>query len=308
MNPGRVRTYNTLSAVDFRLADLEPIPPPDSVLFVRPTFFDVVYEINPHMKGRIGSVDTGAAQKQWSDVVEAYRSLGVDVHVIEGRQGLPDMVFCANQTLPGVEPDHRRSIIRARMLADQRRKEVPHVEDFFVSQGYRVHPAPDVPFEGMGDALWHYGRRLVWFGHGYRSGEKAAHDVATRLSVPVISLRLVESLLYHLDTCLSILDEETAMWVPSAFDEEGAALLHALIPRLIEVPLEEAASGLACNAHCPDGHHVIIQQGCSETVQRLRNHGFEVIERETGEFLKSGGSVYCMKQMFWSNGGSKSTL
>ena len=36
-----------------------------SVLMVRPTHYDVVYEINPHMKGNIGSVDVQNAMTQW---------------------------------------------------------------------------------------------------------------------------------------------------------------------------------------------------------------------------------------------------
>ena len=31
----------------------------------------------------------------------------------------------------------------------------------------------------------------------------------------------------------------------------------------------------------------------------LREAGFEVVELDTDEYLKSGGSVFCMKLMYW---------
>jgi N-dimethylarginine dimethylaminohydrolase len=44
---------------------------------------------------------------------------------------------------------------------------------------------------------------------------------------------------------------------------------------------------------------VLIQEGCDGTVDRLRAHGFVPVELDTSEFLKAGGSVFCMKQMIW---------
>jgi N-dimethylarginine dimethylaminohydrolase len=85
-----------------------------------------------------------------------------------------------------------------------------------------------------------------------------------------------------------------------AFTDEGWLLLNRVFTRLVEVPLGEADSpGFACNAHCPDGAHVIIQQGSPVTVQRLKDLGFHVIELSTEEFIKSGGSVFCMKLQFF---------
>ena len=119
------------------------------------------------------------------------------------------------------------------------------------------------------------------------------------LDVTGILLELADETLYHLDTCLSVLDRTTALWVPSAFTSESAEMVERLIPTLIEVPTDEATSLLACNAHCPDATHVLIQSGCDITNSCLRNAGFEVVEVDTSEFLKSGGSVFCMKQMMW---------
>ena len=65
--------------------------------------------------------------------------------------------------------------------------------------------------------------------------------------------------------------------------------------RRIEVDAGEARTRLACNACGPDGRHVLLPAGAPITAKRLRAEGFEVIEVDTEEFLKAGGSVFCMK-------------
>jgi N-dimethylarginine dimethylaminohydrolase len=151
----------------------------------------------------------------------------------------------------------------------------------------------------MGDALWHPGRYLLWGGYGFRT-DRAAYDViAERLDVTVLALHLSDPDFYHLDTCLSPLDETTALYVSAAFDDDALALIELGFETLIEVPDQEARTLLAGNAHSPDGTHVLIQEGCTETNRRLRAAGYEPVELATDEFLKAGGSVFCMKQMYW---------
>jgi N-dimethylarginine dimethylaminohydrolase len=44
---------------------------------------------------------------------------------------------------------------------------------------------------------------------------------------------------------------------------------------------------------------VLIQEGCTETNARLSAAGFSPVPLDTSEFIKAGGSVFCMKQMVW---------
>ncbi|MDQ7040680.1 MAG: arginine deiminase family protein [Rhodothermus sp.] len=294
--------YWEADQLDFTVETTPPMPPPRQVLMVSPDHFDVVYVINPYMEGHVGKVDRARAARQWAALRDTYQQLGFEVHVLKGVPELPDMVFCANQTLPFRRTNDQRGVVLSRMHAPQRRAEVPHVAHFFGQQGYVLVSIPEnVPgsFEGMGDALWHPGHALLWGGYGFRTDRTIYAWLAQTLEVRVVALRLTDPDFYHLDTCLSLLDAGTALYVPAAFDEEGRALLQRLIPNLIPVPEHEARKLLACNAHCPDGRHVLIQQGCTETVARLRAAGFEPIELDTSEFLKSGGSVFCMKLMFF---------
>ncbi|MFN3596770.1 MAG: dimethylarginine dimethylaminohydrolase family protein [Rubricoccaceae bacterium] len=281
---------------------LPAVPRPGRVLMTSPEHFEVAYVINPHMEGNLGAVDPARARAQWAALRDAYERLGFPVSVVPGQPGLPDMVFCANQTLPYLTPGGARGVVASRMHAPQRAGEVPYFEAFFAGEGYAVHTLdPDLPgtFEGMGDALWHPGRYLLWGGYGYRTSRQVYDRFAEKLGFPVVPLALTDPDFYHLDTCLCPLDEHTALLFPGAFDDEGLATIRAHFRRTIEAPEDEARRLFACNAHSPDGRHVLIQRGCARTNDLLRAGGYEVVEVDTDEFLKSGGSVFCMKLMFW---------
>jgi N-dimethylarginine dimethylaminohydrolase len=270
--------YASVSEIDFEFSEIDDQPLPGHVLMVRPDHYQVEYVINPHMEDSVGTVDAQSARSQWEDLAQTYTTLGFRLHEIDGDRECPDMVFCANQTLPGLDVRRRRRLMPSNMASEQREPEVKHFETFFSGVGYQVSElAGGHLLEGCGDAIWHHDLRLLWCGHGFRSGAPAYAQVCDLFGVRGVLLELVDPALYHLDTCLSIINRETALWVPSAFSSESAELIHELVPRLIEVPREEAIGLLACNAHSPDGKHVIIQSGCLQTASLLHHNGCTMI-------------------------------
>ena len=266
-----------------------------------PTFFDIEYVINPFMRNNLGTIDRSLALEQWTAIGETYRRIGFDVQTITPVAGLPDMVFTANQTFPAELLDGTKAVVMSIMRNAPRKAEVAYFQEWYTNAGYRVIRIPESVhgFEGNGDAQWHIEHRMIYGGWGIRTSREAYEVISDALQVPVVLLELIDERFYHLDTCLSQLDASTALYVPEAFAPEGRALLQRAFPRLIEVPLVEAITGLACNGHCPDGKHFIVQQGAVHTRRRVEAAGFTVIEVESGEFIKSGGSVYCMKMMVW---------
>lgn len=284
----------------FTLAEIPSMPLPKEALMVTPEHFTVEYVINPHMEGHIGNVDRQKAAAEWQAVRSAFVDAGIKVHDIQGQPGLPDMVFCANQSLPFVTVNGDKHVFMSIMHAEQRKAEVGYIEQWYRANDYAIHhfDASQIrDFEGMGDAIWHSGKRLLWGGYGFRSSLDAYRTVSEAFGVPVIALELKHPAFYHLDTCFCMLNSKTALLYPDAFTDQGLALIRALIPNLIEANQYEAEELFACNATCPDGQHVIIQQGCTEVNNKLREHGFTVVEVSTDEYRKSGGSVFCMKMM-----------
>ena len=263
------------------------------ILRCTPTYYDVVYSINPHMKP--GEASPTKAQEQWKAIDEVYGKIGVEVEHIEGQPGLPDMVFSANQMLHFRFPDGRLGVIMANMVHPERRGEVPFFARWFEERGYNVFFLPDtVRFEGMGDVFYHADRSFLWGGWGFRTDKEAHELIAEITGLPVRSLHLVNSHFYHLDTCLCVLNEHTAMIYRDAFDDESYAKLKEVYSDLIEVS-EQDAMNFVCNAHCPDRKHVLLQRGRVEVENHLRQRGFTPIPLETREFLKAGGSVTCLR-------------
>jgi len=288
--------------IDFSIDDLPVMPQPNRVLMVKPTYFDVEYVINPHMKGFIGGVDKMQAQNEWDHLADAFREFGYEVIIIDGQRNLPDMVFSANQSLPFIDEDGSLKAVMSIMQSDERKGEVPHIETALQALGYEtVHLEKDSvsEFEGMGDAIWHFQRKLLWGGYGFRTSSEAYRQISGLFDIPVIALELTDDYFYHLDTCFCSLNETSVLIYPQAFTEEGLEIIHKLYPTVIEATTYEAKSQFAVNAACPDGRNVLIQQGCTDINRKLRNNGFKVHEFSTYEFIKSGGSVFCMKLMLW---------
>lgn len=278
----------------------QPVRPPSTrVLMADPEHFRIEYVINPHMAGNVGTVDRKLARKQWEELKAVYEGLGYRVDVLEAAEGLPDLVFIANQTFPTQPVDGPPAVILSNMHAPQRRPEVPYVARWFEAQGWKTLEIadPESHFEGMGDATWHPGRRLIYGGYGWRTTHNAYSQRAYLVDAPVVALELQDIRMYHLDTCFSPLDEQTALISAEAFSAEGLEILSQCFPRLLRAPIDEAVESLAVNGHCPDGRHFIVHHAAKRTIELVRQAGYEVIEVDTSEFLKSGGSVQCMKLM-----------
>ena len=243
-----------------------PRPEATAVLMADPEHFDVEYVINPHMEGNVGNVDRALAKRQWGALRDTYAALGLTVHVLPGQPGLPDLVFTANQSFPVRTPDGRWTVIMSRMRSTHRHPEVDVVESFYAERGAHIlHLPPDLgTFESCGDCRWHPGRALIYGGHGFRTKASALRFVAETLDIPIVPLELVDPRFYHLDTCFSALDARTALVVPCAFSAEGLATLEQAFDVLIECPEDEAERFLACNGHCPDQKHFVVDAGALE--------------------------------------------
>ena len=298
---GLIRSAEEL---DFKLSQLPEFSLPNRVLMADPEYFDVEYVGNPHMAGNLGCVDRFEARIQWNRLVESYQQLGIPVDVLPAVPLLPDLVFTANQALPlppGILAEEP-SVVTSIMNSARRQAEVPEVAAFFEKAGLqleRMNPNMVPRFEGAGDVIWQPGRGLLFAASGPRSAVEAQTFLAAWTGLPIVTLRLCDERFYHLDTCLSVLDDTTAVYYPGAFDEASRALLQALFEQLIEVT-ESEAMRMVCNGHCPDKRHFLVQGGCDRVNGQLQDLGFVILELDTSEFLLSGGSVFCMKQHYWA--------
>lgn len=258
------------------------------LLVTRPTYFDVVYSINPWMHVDVDT-DAALAMRQWENLVDTFRGLGHDVQICEGAPGLPDMVFAANAgtVIDGVA-------VPAKFSTDKRAGEEGPYTDWFLAHVGRV-VEPTLVNEGEGDLLWT--GRLLLAGSGFRTDPLAHNEVAEALGVPLVPLKLVDPSFYHLDTALAVLSTasdgsaETIAYYPGAFSAGSQSALRRLYPDAI-VASRADAEWFGLNA-VSDGRNVVIPEQAPTFARQLAERGFVPVPVDVSEFRKAGGGAKC---------------
>ncbi len=247
-----------------------------------PTYFSVEYAINPWMDTST-PVDAELALAQWEHLRDTYRRLGHTVDLVEPVPGLPDMVYAANAGL----------IINGTAIVARFKHAERHGESVAYAAWMGRHGHDPVATrhvnEGQGDLL--VVGSMILAGTGFRTDLHAHAEVGNLTGMPVISLELVDPRFYHLDTALTVLDDTTIAYYPSAFTDDARAQLRRLFPDAIEVASADAYV-LGLNA-VSDGRHVVHPAQATGFAEQLHRAGFHPIGVDLSELLKGGGSVKC---------------
>jgi N-dimethylarginine dimethylaminohydrolase len=257
-----------------------------TVLMCRPDFFTVSYRINPWMHPE-DPTDTTLAVRQWTTLYEKYLELGYDVQLIDGLEGLPDMVYAANGgfVLDGIA-------YGAKFQYPERQPEGPAYMEWFAANGYQV-AEPVSTNEGEGDFL--LVGDTIYAGTGFRS-DAASHDELRKIyHREVVTLKLVDPSFYHLDTAFAVLDSTggpgSVAFLPKAFDAASLDILDERFPDAIHVNDADAAV-LGLNSFS-DGKNVIIASRATDFERQLRERGFTPHGVDLSELLLGGGGVKC---------------
>jgi N-dimethylarginine dimethylaminohydrolase len=253
-----------------------------TILMCRPTYFNVVYRINPWMDPALPT-DTSLAVAQWQTLYDTYVGLGFDVHLIEPIDGLPDMVYAANGgfVIDGIA-------YGASFTYPQRQPEGPAYMDWFGANGFDVREPAEIN-EGEGDFLLVGG--VILAGTGFRSASNSHEEVAGIYGRDVLTLRLVNPNFYHLDTAIAVLDDTNIAYLPSAFDEPSLAILRERFPDAV-IATEEDAAILGLNSYS-DGYNVVIAARATDFERQLRERSYNPIGVDLSELLLGGGGVKC---------------
>lgn len=275
-----------------------PLSTPEArpqILMCPPKYYDVVYSINPWMQPDLQKADVSLAQRQWEDL-HTIIAARADVHILEPREGLPDMVFTANAAFV-----HTNTAVIARYRYPERQPEEPDCEAWFRERGFHTI-SPPMPFEGAGDALIlddsiHPGQRKVLAGYRTRS-DISSHMLLSEVSgYPVLSLELTVPSYYHIDVCLCPLKGGYLLYSPAAFDTYGLQVIEANVPEAKRIPVtEEEGAEFACNA-VNLGDDVVMNQlacGTERLKEALAEKGFNLVATPLSEYLKAGGSAKCL--------------
>lgn len=297
-----------LHEIDFDLTQLADMESPMRILTCTPDFFEVKDVKNVHMQGNIGKASTEIAKDQWYNIKKIYQKL-VEERILLSYSELSslsdaeDMVFAANPAAAWLSSSGQKQLVLSNMVHPSRQLEVPLFKDFFQNIGYEIISIPsDLSFEGNGDLIAHPTKRLLYGGYGKRTIKSAHEYLAKKIETPIVLLQLVDDRFYHLDTCFHPIDKDTVMVCPEAFDLSSFEIIKMLFKNVIRISAQENAAffALNCNTIVKDAKRIcVIHYGSTTVYNHLQQLGFQVKEVDTSEFMKSGGSVFCMKLMYF---------
>ncbi len=248
-----------------------------------PTYFKIAYSINPWMTTGT-QVDQQKVVADWQKLVFTYQDLGYVVQFISPVKSLPDMVFSTDSAVivDGVA-------YGARFRYKERQPEAPPYFTRFEEIGLTVKPLTNTA-EGGDFRL--AGHRIL-AGYGFRTDEPAHREVEQLSGKEVVSLELVSDKYYHLDTALTVVDEDKNLiaYYEEAFSPEALQRLRTLYPDAIICEQETAnVFGLNCFA---DGKNVVITKEATKLINELKVRGYNVVSVDLGELLLAGGGGRC---------------
>jgi N-dimethylarginine dimethylaminohydrolase len=271
-------------------------------VMVRPDHFRVEYRINPFMN-LSQQPDPALTREQWDGLVTAIGAAGGEVEVVEQRPDAPDMVYAMNLGFVVERPEgplvssSAGQVVMSHMRYAERRMESSSAAAWFAGRGFSVSY---VGREGIGAHL-EAGDAFAWgdglvVGYGPRTDELGLKALATELSVRVRGLRITHPGMYHLDLAFCPLDGRRAIVCPTAFDDESAAALLALVPEPLVITEDEALTTFAANSIVIGS--TVLMPACdganARIVARLEDWGFEVVQVDVSQFHLGGGSIRCL--------------
>ena len=227
-------------------------------------------------------------------------------YVINSPQSIniPDMTFIASAglSLPRIpEP----IVILPWMKYPQRRKELPYIKDIFKDLRVKTVEFPGsakAPFEGVSEAKWFDNGNLLVMGYGFRSTKETTVIMrkllaeiyqSYGLSPPkVLAFPLQSFNYYHLDVAMLEIQPLTCIIHKAAIRPKDVQRLQA---EAISVNLIETDDTFCLNSII-DGPNLLTHTLANPELKSYLEDLTEktVVELDTSEFEKSGGSVRCL--------------
>lgn len=259
-----------------------------------------VEELNPY-SDKTNQPNVAGAVHEHAAIQDALRQAGVAVTKISAPAGCQDGVYTANWALC------RGDTAIMSSLPNMRQAEEPFAEAALRAAGKKIIKAP-YRFSGQGDAL--PCGKYLFAGSNYRTDPRMHQFVADTLGYEVISLQTIpeldnegtpvinavtgwpDSFFYDIDLAISILREDLIAWCPAAFLPDSQEKIRALPIEKIEVSLEEATQGFACNL-LSTGETVVMSDTAPQLQAAIEAHGLRTITPHIQELVKGGGFIRC---------------
>ncbi|MER2088374.1 MAG: arginine deiminase family protein [Sporosarcina sp.] len=253
------------------------------VILCQPKFMAIEEVINDVQKEyEDENINVELAMKQHKQFEELLKKHGVEVIKLPSSEKFPEQVFTRDIGFT-VGDD----IFVSEMASDIRKGEEEALEEWLEDEDISFQTTTD-HVEG-GDVI--VDRGTLFVGISSRTSIEAAKKLNADLpDYSVIPVPFDEKYL-HLDCVFNILSPEVGLIFPRAFDPRIVEMLSATY-KLIEVSEEEQFT-MGTNVLSIGDKKVFSLPQNKQVNTQMRAHGFEVIEVEFDEIIKSGGSFRC---------------
>ncbi|WP_064092926.1 dimethylarginine dimethylaminohydrolase family protein [Rossellomorea aquimaris] len=253
------------------------------VIVVSPENMSINEVINETQKHYLkDNIDIDVAVKQHQEFVETLEENGTEVIRLEPNEELNEQVFTRDIGFS----IHGHFMVSS-MSTEVRRGEEEVLVNWLTSN--------EVPYTRLlhsiegGDVL--VDEQNIWVGESGRTSELAIQSLRKQLpEYTVHALPLKEGIL-HLDCVFTIISSEWALVYPPAFSKRDLELIKKHYNVITVSDQEQFQMGP--NVLAIGDQQIISLPQNKELNDRIREKGFDVIEIDLSEIIKSGGSFRC---------------
>jgi len=261
-----------------------------------------VEELNPYSSAD-NQPQPETAKIEYESLKAVFNNAGIEIVNTPSPEKCQDGVYTANWALC------LGGLALMANLPKMRTQESRYAEKALKNLGYDIKYLPsDIRFSGQGDAL--VCGDYIFAGYGYRT-DLAAHEyIKKEFHGEVVSLKTVpalgsnnepivnkitgweDSFFYDIDLAVSVIKEDLIAWCPDAFTAESQKRMRSVPIDKIEVSLEEAIGGFACNL-LSTGETVIMSDKAPELKNSIEKQGLKTVTPLMNELSKGGGYIRC---------------
>jgi N-dimethylarginine dimethylaminohydrolase len=229
------------------------------------------------------NIDRERAMAQYREFRDTLRAHGAQVIELEPSEDFPEQVFTRDIGFAVGD-----GLFISRMASEIRQGEEEALEKLLREKGIRYRKLDGGRIEG-GDVI--VDRGTVYVGVSERTSRDAIRMLSEELPEHEIVPVEFDGKYLHLDCVFNILSPETALIFPEALNPKTVEMLGEKYD-LIEVSADEQFT-MGTNVLSIGGRKLFSLPVNPEVNRAMRGHGYEVIEIDFTEIIKSGGSFRC---------------
>ncbi|SDM48991.1 N-Dimethylarginine dimethylaminohydrolase [Fictibacillus solisalsi] len=229
------------------------------------------------------NINRRLASAQHKEFVRVLRNQGVEVVELPPDQQYPEQVFTRDI---GFTIDS--TVFLSTMGSAIRKGEEEILKKWLISQKAMMQQLPDTKIEG-GDVITD--RDKVFVGVSGRTSDISIHTLRNHLPEKNVMGIPFDKKYLHLDCVFNILSPREALIYPPAFQKKELDLLSKMYDTM-EVSKEEQFT-LGTNVLSIGNKKIFSLPFNKKVNSKLRERGYEVIEVDLSEIIKSGGSFRC---------------